>query len=93
MVKVTEKINHDSMWIKAQLPSGAWFKFTVNRGGERLEAALSNDSATLKQQLQQLRAWLNFRSGENNLQRFQRIRAVAEASRNSAELISNLSNI
>jgi len=92
-VKVVQKTNHDKMWIKVTLDSGANFKLTVSRTGETLTAALSNVRAEAQAQLASLNKWLQYRTGENNAQRFNRIeQEITNADPRSAKELQTLTN-
>ncbi|MCK9576363.1 MAG: hypothetical protein WC979_00420 [Candidatus Pacearchaeota archaeon] len=88
--KINKKIGHDSMSISGVMQSGANVKFTINRGGEKIVAGLSNDIKIAKVQLLTLQTWLKLRDGENNAQRFDRLENVLKISNNSKEFIENL---
>ncbi len=85
--QIKKKINHDSMWIAAKFPSGAHYKFKVDRRGERLEVAFSNDTAELCKQTNVFRKWITLRKGENNEQRFNRLEALTKECKSGKELI------
>ena len=63
---IKKKISYDIMTIQAKLPSGASLKFSINRSGERLEVAFSNNTIVLKEQTDAIQNWLKLRKGENN---------------------------
>ncbi len=85
--KITRKENHDSMWIKAQFPSGANFKFSIGRAGERLALAFSNDRKELKKQTKIFMDWLEYREGENNSQRFDRVEKLCKNCKSGGQVI------
>ena len=76
---IKEKLNHDSMWIRAQFPSGAHFKFHVNRNGETLELAFSNDTSILRNQQRVFMKWMDLRAEIEREEREKTGEAVAEA--------------
>jgi hypothetical protein len=75
---VTKKINHDSMWISAKFPSGASYKFKVDRNGERLEMAFSNNDAESKIQIRIFQNYMKFRPKETNEDRFNRLERLTK---------------
>ena len=89
--RITKKINFDSMWIKAQFPSGANFRFSVGRSGERLALAFSNDRNILKEQTKIFMKWLEFRPNETNQQRFDRIEELCSQYKSGNHLIKSIS--
>lgn len=91
MAKIKKNFGFDKMFIKGVLNSGASVEFTVNRGGERLVAALSNNTTIAEVQIKSLQEWLKFREGECNEQRFERLERLLMASNDSASLINNMS--
>jgi hypothetical protein len=84
------KENYDSMWLEAKFVSGASFKYTINRNGERLELAFSNNDAVREQQSQEVMQWMKLRKGETNKQAFERLEKVASISASGVEVIKNL---
>jgi hypothetical protein len=70
---VKKKINHDSMWISAKFPSGASYRFSVNRNGERLSMAFSNNDAESKIQLKIFGNFIKLLPKETNEDRFNRL--------------------
>ena len=89
--EIKKKINHDSMWIAAKFPSGANYKFKVDRNGERLEIAFSNNTAELAKQSRIFLKWMQFRKGENNEQRFDRLEKLTKECKSGKELIHLMS--
>lgn len=87
---IKEKLNHDSMWIKGQFPSGAHFKFHVNRNGETLELAFSNDVNILRNQQRVFMKWMDFRKGEKHIDRFNRLKAIVAGCKSGGELIAKM---
>jgi len=75
---VKKKLNHDSMWISAKFPSGASYKVTINRNGERLQMAFSNDDKEASMQIKIFNNWLKFRPKETNEERFERLERLTK---------------
>jgi len=75
---VKKKLNHDSMWISAKFPSGASYKFSINRNGEKLEMSFSNDDNESKIQIKIFNNWLKLRPKENNGERFERLERLTK---------------
>jgi len=71
-MKIRKNYKHDSMSISVKLPSGASLKFSVDRDGDDLELAFSNDRKELKRQAKVAEKYLDFNGLENNLERFER---------------------
>lgn len=86
--KIKKSIGFDRMSISAKFPSGANFKFSIGRSGERLELAFSNDSAELKEQSKIFVNWMKFRDGEKNEDRFNRLEELCKKCRSGKELIA-----
>jgi len=55
---VKKRINHDSMWISCNFPSGARFKYRITRYNTTLEFAFSNDDEEGSEQLSIFKKWL-----------------------------------
>jgi hypothetical protein len=91
MTKIKKSIKHDRMSIECRFESGASMRFSVGRTGETLHLAFSNDPAVLKGQMQEMLKWLDFRPGETNAQRFDRIEALMTAAKSGAQAMSLLS--
>jgi len=85
---VKKKLNHDSMWISAKFPSGASYRFSVGRGGERLTMAFSNDSKESDAQIKIFNNWLKFRPKETNEDRFNRLEELTKRCKSGKELIN-----
>jgi len=75
---VKKKLNHDSMWISAKFPSGASYKFRVDRYGEKLEMAFSNNDAESKIQIRIFQNYMKFRPKETNEDRFNRLERLTK---------------
>ena len=75
---VKKKLNHDSMWITAKFPSGATYKFRVDRNGEKLEMAFSNNDAEANDQIKIFNNWLKFRPKETHADRFDRLERLTK---------------
>ena len=76
------------MWISAKFPSGAYYKFRVDRNGEKLELAFSNDTRELKEQTKIFGQYLKFRQGETNEERFNRLEELTKKCKSGKQLIS-----
>lgn len=76
--EVKKKLNHDSMWISAKFPSGASYKFRIDRNGEKLEMAFSNDDNEAKVQIKIFNNWLKFRPKETHADRFDRLERLTK---------------
>ena len=86
---------YDSLSLTIKYPSGATFKYKINRSGEDLEMAFSNNPTELKQQLSETRAWINTLTG-TNFERIKHIEAIlgkAKSGREAIELMRALSLI
>ena len=75
------------MWITAKFPSGANYKFKVDRRGEKLEIAFSNDTAELAKQSRVFLKWIQLRKGETNEERFNRLEKLTKECKSGKELI------
>jgi hypothetical protein len=89
-IKVNRRISHDSMSISVKLHTGASLKFSINRLGEKLELAFSNDAEILRNQMSSMKNWLELRKGENNLQRFDRLENLMRNSTSGSHAIAQL---
>ena len=78
------------MSITANLISGAFLKYKINRNGESLELGFSNDRAILKEQTSKMAQWLKLRDKETNQDVFNRLEKLLQSSKSGAEVISNL---
>lgn len=94
--KITKKYGFDTMSISAKFPSGASYKFTAGRSGERLMVAFSNDDAEAKVQMKVFQNFMKFRKGEINQGRFDRLEELTKKCKSGKELIKlmneNVSN-
>lgn len=90
--KVSKRIGHDSMTISAKFPSGATLSFSINRSGEKLALAFSNDQKVLQEQTKVMSKWLEPHKNETHQQRFDRLESVLRASASGAEVISKVSH-
>jgi hypothetical protein len=84
---VKKKLNHDSMWITAKFPSGASYKLRINRNGERLEMAFSNNDAESKEQLKIFSNWMKFQPKETHEDRFNRLERLTKQCTSGKALI------
>jgi hypothetical protein len=91
MAKVNKKIGFDRMSISAKFESGADLRFSISRNGERLTIAFSNDINELKRQSDIVEAWLKLRTGEKNIDRFNRLEEVCKNCKSGAEFIAAIS--
>lgn len=89
---VKKKINHDSMWIEAKFPSGASYKFKIDRNGERLEMAFSNNDVEARTQMNIFGAYMKFKKGETNENRFNRLERLTKQCKSGKELINLMQN-
>lgn len=69
---------HDRMAIVAKFPNGEQFKFSVSRSGERMATAQAPGVHLSDEQVISLDDMTQFRAGETNLVRFERIKATCE---------------
>jgi hypothetical protein len=86
--KIKKTIGFDRMSISAKFPSGANFKFSIGRSGERLELAFSNNDSELKEQIRIFMNWMKFRDGEKNADRFDRLEELCKKCQSGKELIN-----
>ncbi len=86
--KIKKSIGFDRMSISAKFPSGANFRFSIGRSGEKLELAFSNDPAELKEQSRIFVNWIKFREGEKNEDRFNRLEGLCKKCKSGKELIN-----
>lgn len=87
-VKIKKTIGFDRMSISAKFPSGANFKYSIGRSGERLELAFSNDNSELKEQTKIFMNWMKYRDGEKNADRFNRLEELCKKCKSGKELIN-----
>lgn len=85
--KIKKSIGHDSMSIAATLASGANLRFSIGRSGEKLAVGFSNDRKILNEQANVVKQWLRFRTGETNLDRFNRLENLLKQSKSGAEAV------
>ena len=88
--KVKRVNGFDRMSLSAKFPSGASLKFSVGRSGEKLELAFSNDSAELKIQSKIVSKWLDFKEGEKNEDRFNRLEALCKKCKSGKEFMTHI---
>ena len=85
--QVKKNYTHDRMSIKIKFASNATLDFSVNRNGERLNLAFSNNTVELKEQSKTVQKWLELRKNENNQERFNRLEAAARAAKSGKEFL------
>ena len=85
--KITKKYGFDNMSISAKFPSGASYRFSVGRGGERLAMAFSNIDSESKVQLRIFGNFMKFQPKETNEGRFNRLEELTKKCRSGKELI------
>lgn len=88
MVKIKKSVGFDRMSISAKFPSGANFRFFIGRSGEKLELAFSNDEKELNEQMKIFTAWMKYREGETNVERFNRLEELCKKCKSGKELIN-----
>ena len=90
--KVKRYTSFDAMSISATFPSGANFKLRVNRNGETLELAFSNDMPTLREQMKTFNAWIKRESDKHKdwTKLFDILEGYCKKSNTGKELISIL---
>ena len=88
--KITKKYGFDNMSIAAKFPSGASYRFSVSRSGERLTLAFSNDDKELAAQTKIFANWMKFRPGELNQGRFERLEELTKTCKSGKELINKI---
>jgi len=88
--KVKRTNGFDRLSLTAKFPSGASLKFSVGRSGDRLELAFSNDSAQLSKQAKAVAEWMDFRDGEKNQDRFDRLEDLCKKCKSGAEFMSHI---
>ena len=88
--KISKRIGFDSMSISGKFPSGASFKFSIGRNGEKLELAFSNDTDTLKNQMKVFKQWIDYRPKETNIQRFDRLEKISQNCKTGSEVIAKM---
>ena len=66
------------MWISAKFPSGASYRFSVGRNGERITMAFSNNNAESNIQLKIFNEYMKFHKGETNEDRFNRLERLTK---------------
>lgn len=86
--KIKKTIGFDRMSISVKFPSGANFRFSIGRSGEKLEIAFSNDPKELKEQSKIFQNWMKFLEGEKNEDRFNRLENICKKCKSGKELIS-----
>jgi hypothetical protein len=90
MAKIKKSIGHDRLSLSAKFPTGAELRFSISRLGERLMVAFSNDKKEGDMQMQSLRSWLEFRDGETNLDRINRLAELVKGCKSGKEVIEKI---
>ena len=90
--KITKKYGFDNMSIAAKFPSGASYRFSVSRIGERLTVAFSNNNKILQAQTKIFAAWMKLRPSEVNQGRFDRLEELTKTCTSGKELIIKMQN-
>jgi hypothetical protein len=85
--KVRKNYGFDNMSISAKFPSGASYRFSVGREGERLMIAFSNDDAEAKVQMRIFQKWIKFQPKETNEGRFNRLEEITKKCQSGKQLI------
>jgi len=88
--KIKKRINHDSMWISCQFPSGANFKYRVTRYDSRLEFAFSNDDAEMRSQMKIFNEWLKKNHTTSYGDLFDKLETLCEGCKSGKELITKM---
>lgn len=88
--KVKRTNGFDRLSLTAKFPSGASLKFSVGRSGDRLELAFSNDPSHLSRQAKIVAEWMDFREGETNQDRFDRLESLCKKCKTGAEFMSHI---
>lgn len=91
--KIKKSIKHDNMSISAHFPSGAFFKFSIGRSGEKIDIRFSNDQKELSEQAKKFLKWIDYREKETNIDRFARIEKACQMSRSGAEFMKAIEKI
>ena len=87
---IKKRINHDSMWISCQFPSGANFKYRVTRYDTKLEFAFSNDDAEAKTQITIFKEWLEENHTTSYGDLFNDLETLCLTCKSGQELISKM---
>jgi len=90
MCKINRTVGHDNISISARFPSGANFRFSIGRNGERLSLAFSNDDVELSKQVRIFDTWLKFRDGETNLERLDRLEKICTGCQSGGQVIKRM---
>jgi len=85
--KISKKYGFDTMSISAKFPSGASYKFTAGRSGERLMMAFSNDDMESKVQMRIFQNFMKFQPKETNEGRFNRLEELTKKCSSGKALI------
>lgn len=77
------------MVLTVKLPTGGTLKWTINRSGEKLEVAFSNDPAVLKRQCKIVQDYINGLKGTNK-EKFDQLEELAKGCSSGANLCDNM---
>ena len=88
--KVKKTITHDYLSMNASFPSGATFKWSVGRSGERLAIGFANDEATSQKQAKTILQGLKHRKDETNIMVFDRLEILLKSCKSGKEVISKM---
>ena len=91
--KIKKSIKHDNMSIAAHFPSGAFFKFSIGRNGEKLDIRFSNIQSELNEQGRRFLKWIEYREKETNIDRFDRIEKACQLARSGSEFMKVIEKI
>jgi hypothetical protein len=86
-VKVVER--YDSLSLTIAYPSGAKFKYLINRSGESVELAFSNNLEELKAQIKEMKTWIDGLQGTNfeRLKHVEKVLTPAKSGKEAMELM------
>jgi hypothetical protein len=88
--RVKKTITHDYLSMNASFPSGATFRWSVGRTGERLSIAFANDEETSKRQAKTIVRWLKHREEETNEMVFERLEVLLKSCKSGKEVVSKM---
>ena len=89
-VKIKKRINHDSMWISCQFPSGSRFKYRVTRYDTRLEFAINNDDNEAKTQMGIFKEWIKANNTTSYGDLFTKLETLCEGCVSRKDLINKM---
>ena len=87
---IKKVVNHDSLSISAKFPSGASFRFSVTRSGERLMVAFSNDDTEANRQSLIMQKFAQCKGEETYLDVINRLEKVCEDCKSGSEVITKI---